>query len=315
MSEVHTLDQSYVWHGRVDSEDGAKAIRWHDKLNGNTPSKEMALIGYCCDEGVKNNKGRLGAQHGPNAIRDALRNYAWHGHKSIDDLGNVLFKQRLNDFQDVYADYVASALKDYSQLVAIGGGHDIALGDFLGLQRYLSKHNASQNIGIINFDAHFDLREPNPTASSGTPFYQIAKYCENHQQAFNYACLGVAQTANTQALFERADDLGVRYVLDKHCTLENIKASVTPLLSSIDHLYVTVCLDVFSADISPGVSAPSSLGIAPNVILQTLEWLQLQQTHLNYQWKLTDIAEMNPKYDQDNRTARLAARLISEVLC
>jgi len=57
------------------------------------------------------------------------------------------------------------------------------------------------------------------------------------------------------------------------------------------------------------------LGIAPDVVLQILEWLQLQQTHLNYQWKLTDIAEMNPKYDQDNRTARLAARLISEVLC
>ena len=41
--------------------------------------------------------------------------------------------------------------------IVIGGGHDIAYGNFNGIKKAL-KGKQKNKIGIINFDAHFDLR-------------------------------------------------------------------------------------------------------------------------------------------------------------
>ena len=66
---------------------------------------------------------------------------------------------------------------------------------------------------IINFDAHFDLRQKRP-ANSGTPFDQIANDCAERGVPFNYVCFGISDLGNTASLFAHAQRLGVRYVLD-----------------------------------------------------------------------------------------------------
>ena len=86
------------------------------------------------------------------------------------------------------------------------------------------------------------------------------------------------------------------------------------MLSAVDELYVTVCLDVFPANIAPGVSAPSALGISVEFVIQMIHWIAQSQSTFHYNWRLADIAEMNPNYDIDNRTAKLAARLIYETV-
>jgi formiminoglutamase len=84
-------------------------------------------------------------------------------------------------------------------------------------------------------------------------------------------------------------------------------------LQDIDLLYVTVCLDAFPASAAPGVSAPSALGVDPLLVIRVLRYLAEKQQAMQYQWQLCDIAEMNPQFDIDSRTAKLAARLIFEV--
>ena len=86
------------------------------------------------------------------------------------------------------------------------------------------------------------------------------------------------------------------------------------MLKEIDELYVTICLDAFPAYLAPGVSAPSALGISPQFVIAILHWLRKSQEKFNYSWRLSDVAEMNPLFDIDNRTAKLAARLIFEIL-
>ncbi|WP_329956559.1 arginase family protein [Collimonas humicola] len=66
----------------------------------------------------------------------------------------------------------------------------------------------------INLDAHFDLRLSD-RASSGTPFRQVAEDCAVRGWPFRYCCLGVSALANTAALFERAEQLGVVWRLDE----------------------------------------------------------------------------------------------------
>lgn len=345
----------FNWTGRTDTEDGEAGSRWHQKVKKDGVKDGIkdgiALVGFACDLGVINNKGRPGANEGPDAIRSALANLAWHHDKPVLDAGTVFAGDKsvaeddgfaidsLEKAQMAYAQKITQQLQQQEFVVGLGGGHEIAWGSYNGLLNALpnkskktsktSSKNTSkskpQTIGILNFDAHFDLRKPAPAHapknSSGTPFYQIAQDCEKHGREFKYACLGVAETANTKALFDVADRYNVRYLKDLDCQLDSqsdgqlrtSKALLTEFLADVDELYVTICLDVFHASHAPGVSAPSALGISPNYVIQLLHWLSEQKQTLNFNWRLTDIAEMSPKYDIDGHTAKLAARLVWEV--
>ncbi|MBX2858455.1 MAG: formimidoylglutamase [Cellvibrionaceae bacterium] len=302
-------DKSFQWRGRIDDEAAAGSYRWHQKVGYGYRQPGIGMLGLACDLGVIANQGRPGAAAGPNSIRAALANAAWHLNTSVQDFGNITAADTLADTQQRYAAMLGQALQQHVFTLGLGGGHEIAWGSYLGLAENLGP--AGRKIGIVNFDAHFDLRKPAPETSSGTPFYQIAEHANQHN-GFYYACLGLAETSNTQALFERAQQLKVNYLSDVACDFAAVKTLLIPFLETIDELYVSICLDVFPASVAPGVSAPAALGITPRLVIETLHWLGQSQAGLNYCWRLLDIAEMNPRYDIDNQTARLAARLVCE---
>ena len=60
-------------------------------------------------------------------------------------------------------------------------------------------------------------------------------------------------------------------------------------------------------------SVPQYFCIKVEFAIQLIHWLAAQQSTLNYQWPLADIAELNPSLDVDQRTAKLAARLLFEM--
>jgi formiminoglutamase len=158
------------------------------------------------------------------------------------------------------------------------------------------------------------LRVPAPQNSSGTPFWQIAQHCKQQNHPFHYACLGVSAAANTPALFDIAKATQTRYLSDMECHEAGAKTLLIPMLQEIDELYVTICLDAFPASIAPGVSAPSALGISPQFVINMLHWLAQSQKDLGFNWRLADLAEMNPTFDVNNHTAKLAARLAFELV-
>jgi formiminoglutamase len=303
------IDLSYTWQGRQDLEDGADGKRWHQVINQSGHKSKSTLIGFSCDLGVAINKGRVGAVHGPNVIRDALANMAWQAKCDLFDAGNVVAVTQLDDAQSVFAQQIKQSLDADSFVVGLGGGHEIAWGSYQGLVRHLAD-KPSKKIAIINFDAHFDLRNVSPKPSSGTAFRQISEYCQANGHTFYYACLGVSESSNTQALFNYAKQTNTQYLLDMDCNLEAAKQLLEPMLSQVDAIYVTVCLDAFPSYVAPGVSAPSTIGIPVDFALQTIQWIAKSQEALDFEWQLADIAEMNPHLDIDNRTARLAATIV-----
>lgn len=300
----------FHWQGRVDPENGLEGKRWHQAINDSADYCDAALLGFSCDIGVANNKGRVGAAKGPDTIRQALANMAWHHKAHVHDGGTVTAAQNLVDAQQEFADQVTARVNRNEFVIGLGGGHEIGWASYLGL--YQARIN--KRIGIINIDAHFDLRKPSPEPSSGTPFWQVSQHCQQNQQNFHYTCLGVAPSANTVALFKRAEALGVAYIQDLDCHMENVIPQLTKFLEQIDVLYLTICLDAFPASAAPGVSAPSVIGVEVKFVLALLSWLAEQQHYFGYYWAIADIAEMNPTYDIDNRTAKLAARLVDEII-
>lgn len=274
--------------------------------------KRVALLGYACDEGVKRNQGRFGAVKGPDAIRKKLGKLPNHldDETALLDVGSIHCSNAdLETAQYKLAHQVQQLLNGNLFPIVLGGGHDIAYGTYNGIKKYLGN---AKSIGIINFDAHFDLRSNQDGNTSGTPFYQIAKDCEASGTAFHYLCLGIREDANDSSLFKTAKELDVKYILRDTFRIEfhnEINAWINAFIQNVDAVYVTIDLDGFSSAYAPGVSAPSPMGFTPDVVLASLKTIIASG-------KLTalDIAELNPTYDIDDQTARLAASLVHSVI-
>lgn len=299
-----------IWQGRTDPEPNSE--RWHQRVRplSENAAAGCALLGFASDAGVARNQGRVGAAKGPAAIRRALAPQAWHRQGPAYDAGDVICEgDALEQAQQQLGERLAALLDAGHLPVVLGGGHAMAFGSWLGLARHLENQGSkSPRVGIINLDAHFDLRDPQHVRSSGTPFAQIAEQCEQHGWPFRYACLGVSRASNTRALFERADELKVLVREDREFAPTAIKTliqDVERFMVHCDHLYLTIDLDVLPASEAPGVSAPAARGVS----LALLEPL-IETIRDSGKLRLADLAELNPDYDIDNRTAKLAARLV-----
>lgn len=304
-----------VWQGgRVDAAEGATGRRWHQimrPLVANTAGGSVVLVGFACDAGVARNQARVGAVEGPGAIRKALRNMPVHECELLADGGDVVCADdELEGAQSEFAAAIAERLGHGHFPIGLGGGHEIALASFSGLATHVEKLRGVPRIGIVNFDAHFDLRRAD-RGNSGTPFLQIAQQCEARGWSFRYACLGISKFSNTKALFERAQELGVLWLADEVLTLlglESADEALTEFISAVDHVYLTFCLDVLPAAVAPGVSGPAARGVG----LDVLEPL-IDNVIASGKLRLADIAEMNPRFDIDGRTAAVAACIAARI--
>ncbi|EKT55790.1 formimidoylglutamase [Providencia sneebia] len=304
------MAEPFIWQGRTDG-DTEEHLRIHQVMNKIIPAK-FALLGFASDEGVKRNKGRLGAKAGPQAIRQQLAGLPIHQSLAIRDVGTVSCDDGdLEKAQRQLSDEIIDILSQNQTPIILGGGHEVAFASFQGLFDFVSQTQPKKVIGIINFDAHFDLRSA-PQATSGTPFLQSAKLCQQHERPFHYLCLGIADHGNTKILFDTADQLGCRYIRDKALTqsqLPNIIQQIQHFINEVDYLYITIDLDVFSASIAPGVSAPAPKGISVEIFDELFAVIKASG-----KIKVFDIAECNPEFDIDNHTAKLAAYLIYQFL-
>jgi len=303
-----------VWKGREDGiefERFFQFVRTENALNYTftAASPETVILGFCSDEGIVRNQGRKGAAAGPLALRQQLAKLAWHRPTSFLDLGNIVcLDGQLEAAQAQFAMLIHTCQKAGRRTVAFGGGHEIAWGHFMGLTQ------THPEIGIINIDAHFDLRPKTASyeSTSGTPFRQISEYCAETSQPFHYLCLGIQPHANTRSLFESATRLNVTYM-----TAEQINQ--TPLSHQLDvintfiakknALYLSICLDVFAESVAPGVSAPQGLGLFPEAVLPLLKYILQSGKVVGL-----DIAELSPALDRNEQTARLGAMIMAEVL-
>ena len=314
-----------TWQGRIDSDSNYDAFRWHQWIESidlvrekNLPFEGklgIAFIGFCCDEGVGRNRGRTGAAKGPQAIRKEMANLPcrFSSEVKLFDAGDILCENStLEESQYALAKAIEKILALNLFPIVLGGGHEVAFGHYKGIQEHLMKKEEKPTIGIINFDAHFDLRPYPNGGSSGTMFRQIADLCEEKELKYSYLCLGIQKHSNTIELFKTADRLGAKYILAKDI-IDSDNWSVVEKLDDFvkgnQHIYVTICSDVFSSAFAPGVSATQPLGLDPERVLKFLKYLLRTNKVIGF-----DIAEVAPRFDQDNTTANLASVLIFSIV-
>lgn len=302
-----------IWTGRFDDEDGELGLRWHQVIQTKTfdnlnpiNEKEIAILGFKSDEGVRRNKGRIGARNAPDFIRKACANLPYSKEKQIpiSDFGNVVCEE--NDLENARKQQIQSIstlIQNKYFPIILGGGHETALGNYLALAENFDE------IGIVNIDAHYDLRIPVEGSTSGTPFFEMAHFCQENNREFSYFCMGIQPTGNTEALFQRANELNVETVLadSVHSDLFEATHRLEKFIEKHSVIYLSLDLDVLDGAFAPGASAPCVNGLTPIQVKSII-----QKVIQSGKVKLFDVVELNPEFDQDNRTAKLAAHFLQE---
>lgn len=331
LSDLHRfIDRpAPTWSGRNDGA-GTAHRRVHQAVTflgqGSPASADAIFIGFASDEGVRRNVGRQGAADGPAALRSALgrlalaqgRNSTRHTDLALLDAGDIVVSSDLEEGQKKLAAAVMASVDAGVLPVVLGGGHEVAFGTYTGVADSRTRKTAgcatSQELGrlgILNLDAHFDVRRAEqPT--SGTPFYQALTRERAAGTSCRYTVLGISEANNTQELFDTAHELGADYVVDEDCGVLNQQAllsTVREFVASVDIIYLTLDLDVLPASIAPGVSAPAGYGVPLEIIN-----VVLKEVATSGKLAAFDVAELNPSFDSDGRTAQTAARLIHTVL-
>ncbi|MGN0711075.1 MAG: formimidoylglutamase [Anaerovoracaceae bacterium] len=312
------------WHGRVDSDSDYDTFRWHqwvEPLDLNECKKiydgelGFAFIGFCSEQGVKRNKGREGTALAPDFIRRQMSNLPCTFCREVKlyDAGNIICDEiTLETGQRLLAAAVEKIRRLGLFPIVLGGGHETTLGTFQGLLSDLKMDDEKPDLGIINFDAHFDLRPYEKGGSSGTMFLQMADICRKENMDYHYLPLGIQRHSNTVKLFKTAKELGVDYVLAKDFNpgnVANVLEKVDTFLYPCKSTYITICTDVFSSAFAPGVSATQSFGLDPEVVMPVLKHILRTRKVRGF-----DICEISPRFDQDNTTANLGAVLIFAVV-
>ncbi|MBL1411256.1 formimidoylglutamase [Sphingobacterium faecale] len=304
------------WVGRVDgAEQGLR--RWHQEVRSidldetQELKNAVVLLGFCCDEGVRRNQGRVGAQNGPAQFRKILAGLPVHFSHQIRllDAGDVYCQDTgLEAAQQRLAELVAKIRQRGGFPLLLGGGHEITYAHFKGL------HVEGKSIGIINIDAHLDIRPlKDGVGNSGTGFYQIADDLSREGKLFHYLALGIQDISNTPSLLAYAKDKGTTVIKaeDVHAgNMSEIRKAVRDFAVQVDLVYLTIDLDAFAAPYAPGVSALAFNGLVPDVTFQQIFQEIISLPNL----VSVDVAELNPVYDIDQRTTKLGSDLIFKIL-
>jgi len=269
------------------------------------------LVGFPQDEGVRRNQGRPGAARAPTQIRhwlyrltatDCATNIDL-GRTGVVDAGNIRIAHSLEDTQAVLGEVVAAILARGAVPIILGGGHETAYGHYLG---YVG---AGQRVGIINLDAHLDLRPFTlGQGDSGSPFRQAVEHPTHPLPGTRYVCLGAQPHSVSLHHYQYARERGcvVRWKnAVQESLLVHFQEQRDRLQAEECRIYVTIDADVVRMADVPGVSAPNPAGLDGGEVIACA-----RLAGSSPEVSSLDLVEINPRYDQDGQTARWGALVV-----
>jgi formimidoylglutamase len=278
------------------------------------PEADVCLVGLPLDFGTVLEGGRAGAVSAPEAIRRELRRY----HKTynlehnvhldalrIADAGNLALghPDHATNHQTIRQE-LARLLGQYPRVVVLGGSHDGTYSTVRGL----SDAHGGQPVSGINLDAHADVKDKPDVISSGTPFGKLLR--EGFLTGERFTEIGLHSNLNTWADIDFLHQQNAHIVPLAHVQADGIPEYLNRALRRFNGPgFVSFDMDGCAEAYAPAVSAPSAEGFTPREATQAAF---LAGRHAEV--RLFEVVELNPVFDRDNQTARLAATIVTAFL-
>ncbi|MGB9729821.1 MAG: arginase family protein [Thermoprotei archaeon] len=278
-------------------------VRISDIVRSSCEKNCVCIIGYPWDWTTA---GRPGSRYAPSKIRDYFYSMNPLSDKRVCDPG---------DIDVVPGDLEASSLRlknsirklceNCISIFIIGGDHSLtavsveSLMEGFGLDR----------IGLLVFDAHFDLRKLSEGWSSGT---YLRSLLEKLNDKVIPLIIGIRYHSNPLYMFEEAKKLGVKFITAdefRMSKLDTIFDKIDEVFSDVKNLYISVDMDSLDQSICMGVNSPSPGGLDIWDVIKVIN-------HVFKGKRLVggDIVEVVPLVDIGDSCARNAAYILYKMV-
>lgn len=248
---------------------------------------------------------RPGSRFGPNKIREVsigLEEYSPYLDRELDDVkffdaGDIPlpFGNPEKSLLEIET-YIHTLLADNKIPIGMGGEHLVSLPV---MKAVASKYD---DLAIIHFDAHTDLREnyEGEEYSHSTPIRKIA----DHIGPKNVYSFGIRSGMKEE--FQWAKENGMHISMFE--VLEPLK-EVLPTLSGRP-VYVTIDIDVLDPAHAPGTGTVDAGGITSRELLASIHAIAASGVNVVG----FDLVEVSPVYDHSDQTANTASKLLREMI-
>lgn len=261
--------------------------------NSDYETSDIVMLGMPFDGTVSY---RPGSRFAPEQIRLAswgLEEYSPYFDKHLEDcnfhdagdlefpLGNTVKSL------DLIEKNVEEIYKDGKRVFGIGGEHLVTLPEIKAVSKFYD------NLAIVHFDAHTDLREE----YIGEPL--------SHSAVIRHSAKIVG--------FENLKQIGIRSgmkdefeLMKKHNTLIHTHEELDCFKDK--NIFVTVDLDVLDTSIMPGTGTPEVGGLDFKELVGWFKYLS------NFNIVGADVVELAPDYDSSGASTAVATKVIRELL-
>nr|MDO8081478.1 agmatinase [Candidatus Freyarchaeota archaeon] len=242
-----------------------------------------------------------GARFGPSVIREASGNLESFSLRSLKDaedakvcdLGDIAVVQGdVHQTVDRVEKVVIELNQDHKKIIMLGGEHTMTLGVIRGLGR---------NVGIIDFDAHMDLRSEylDQQLTHATFMRKIL------DEGSEILQVGIRSICREE--YEFASQKNWNYVTSLEIQKEGIKKAadkIKEFQSERERTYLTIDMDVLDPAYAPNVGNPEPGGLTSS---QLIDLLEVCDKVVGF-----DVVEVT---HGGRITAIAAAKIILELLC
>lgn len=247
------------------------------------------------------------AAGGPEAVRMAFRYFTtyspdWDTDISplrVRDLGDI--SGHLTDVSKAHAN-IQNAVRDALMVgreflpIVLGGDHSITAPVVRG---YMEARPGTK-VGIINIDAHYDLRVEDWGPHNGTPFRQLV---EGGIDGRNVVELGIHGFMNAAYYRQWADDHGITTITGRDIYKRGMETCILEALGiageGTDVIYVSVDIDCLAFPWAIGTSASSPEGLSAWDLVEAM-FICGQHPKVG----ALDVVEIDPVKDVNDLTAR-----------
>lgn len=242
---------------------------------------------------------KSGSEKAPDAILAELKN-TWTNSKGFEPKYDVA-EIDIGDETDIPKIHEKIFKQSKGKnAVFLGGDHSITYATFKAFA------SSNKDAGLIIFDAHPDVFHQFDFATHGDWLkFLIDEKIVSPERVF---VIGVRNAGKKE--LDYFWEKKIRHVLMHN--LQDIEVtcdSVMEFANKFPSFYLSIDIDVVDPAFAPGTGYPEPCGFTSREMLYFVKRLRLLKN-----LKAADIVEVNPQFDVNNITSKLAARLLGELL-
>lgn len=261
--------------------------------NEDYASAKIVMLGLPFDGTVSY---RSGSRFAPEQIRLASWGLEEYSPRFDKDLADVNFHDA-GDLEfplgntyktlEVIEKNVEDIYRDGKKVFGIGGEHLVTLPEIKAVSKFYD------NLAIIHFDAHTDLREE--YLGEEMSHSAVIRHASKIVGAKNLKQIGIRSGMKEEFEFMKENNT----LATKYSDLDELKGK---------NIFVTVDLDVLDPSVMPGTGTPESGGLQFNELMGWFEYLK------DFNIVGADVVELAPDYDASGVSTAVATKVIRELL-